>query len=85
MNHINSAAPIALFVYNRPQHTRQTVGALLLNSQAKESDLYIDSDAPENEAARTAVEEVRRYIKKYLVLTRLKLLKELLIGVWQTR
>ena len=57
-------APIALFVYNRPKHTRQTVEALLLNSQAKESDLYIFSDAPRNEAAREAVEEVRSYIKQ---------------------
>ena len=56
-------APIALFVYNRPRHTRQTVEALLQNSQAKESDLYIFSDAPKNEVAREAVEEVRRYIK----------------------
>ncbi|MDG1097676.1 MAG: glycosyltransferase [Methylophilaceae bacterium] len=57
-------APVALFVYNRPWHTRQTVEALLLNHQSKESDLYIFSDAPRNEAAREAVEEVRGYIKQ---------------------
>lgn len=57
-------SPIALFVYNRPKHTRETVEALLLNGQAKESDLYIFSDAPKNEAAREAVEEVRDYIKQ---------------------
>lgn len=55
---------IALFVYNRPKHTRQTIEALLLNSQAKYSDLYIFSDAPKNETAREAVEEVRGYIKQ---------------------
>lgn len=57
-------APIALFVYNRPKHTRQTVEALLLNSEAKNSDLYIFSDAAKNEAAKVAVEEVRDYIKQ---------------------
>lgn len=57
-------APIALFVYNRPKHTRQSIEALLLNSQSKESDLYIFSDAPKNEAARVAVEEVRGYVKQ---------------------
>ena len=38
-------APIALFVYNRPEHTRQTVEALLKNELASESDLFIFSDA----------------------------------------
>lgn len=57
-------SPIALFVYSRPRHTRQTVEALLLNSQAKDSDLYIFSDAPKSDAAKVAVEEVRSYIKQ---------------------
>jgi Glycosyl transferase family 2 len=57
-------APIALFVYNRPNHTRQTIEALQLNSEAKNSDLYIFSDAAKNEAAKTAVNEVRDYIKQ---------------------
>ncbi len=35
-----------------------------MNSQAKESDLYIFSDAAKNEAAKAAVEEVRDYIKQ---------------------
>lgn len=57
-------SPIALFVYNRPKHTRQTVEALLLNSEAKNSDLYIFSDAPKNDSAKEAVKEVRDYIKQ---------------------
>jgi len=57
-------SPIALFVYNRPKHTRQTIEALLSNSKAKESNLYIFSDAPKNEAAKVAVEEVRGYLKQ---------------------
>lgn len=56
-------APIALFVYNRPSHTRQTVEALKKNALAKESDLIIYSDAPKNPEAATAVREVREYIR----------------------
>jgi hypothetical protein len=56
-------APIALFVYNRPAHTRQTVEALLKNELAGESDLFIFSDAPKKPEAVAAVQEVREYIK----------------------
>lgn len=56
-------APIALFVYNRPAHTRQTVEALLKNGLAGESDLIIYSDAPKKLEAAEAVREVREYIR----------------------
>lgn len=55
-------APIALFVYNRPEHTRKTVEALKKNSLAKDSDLIIFSDAPKNPEAAAAVRDVREYI-----------------------
>jgi hypothetical protein len=55
-------APIALFVYNRPFHTRQTVTSLGKNELAAESDLFIFSDAAKTPQAASAVEEVRRYI-----------------------
>ncbi|MEO7621569.1 MAG: glycosyltransferase [Gallionella sp.] len=56
-------APIALFVYNRPAHTRQTVEALLKNELAGESDLIIYSDAQKKPEAAEAVREVREYIR----------------------
>jgi GT2 family glycosyltransferase len=56
-------APIALFVYNRPVHARQTVEALQKNELAGESDLFIFSDAPKKPEAAAAVGEVRKYIK----------------------
>jgi hypothetical protein len=56
-------APIVLFVYNRPWHTRQTVEALQKNHLASESELFIYSDAPKNENAVDKVREVREYIK----------------------
>ena len=56
-------SPIALFVYNRPNHTRQTVEALLKNELAVESDLYIFSDAPKNSELATLVMDVRDYVR----------------------
>ena len=57
-----ACAPIALFVYNRPWHTRQTVESLLQNDLSPQSDLFIFSDAAKSEAAKAEVAEVRRYI-----------------------
>lgn len=56
-------APIALFVYNRPIHTRRTVEALQKNALATESDLFIYSDAPKRPDVVDGVREVRTYIK----------------------
>jgi hypothetical protein len=56
-------APIALFVYNRPWHTRQTVEALQKNEIVECSDLFIFADAAKNPESFSAVKEVREYIK----------------------
>lgn len=56
-------APIVLFVYNRPLHTLKTVEALQLNSLAKDSDLFVFSDAPRDESALFTVNAVRDFIK----------------------
>ena len=56
-------APIALFVYKRPWHTRQTVEALKVNLLAEWSDLIIFSDGPKNDREMAEVTEVRRYIR----------------------
>lgn len=55
-------APIVLFVYNRLWHTQQTVEALQKNILAAESELFIYSDAPNNDDAKKSVNEVRDYI-----------------------
>ncbi|WP_184544771.1 glycosyltransferase [Mucilaginibacter sp. FT3.2] len=57
-------APIALFVYNRPDHTRRTIIHLQKNVLADESRLYIFCDAPKTEADRANVEEVRQVAKE---------------------
>ncbi len=59
-------APIVLFVYNRPWHTRQTVEALQRCELAKESELYIFADGPKEEASEDVfnqIAEVRKYIQ----------------------
>jgi hypothetical protein len=61
---VNNLAPIILFVYNRPDHTRKTIEALVANKYANESELIIYSDAPKNQKAEEGVQAVRFYIKK---------------------
>lgn len=57
-------SPIALFVYNRLWHTKQTIEALRKNILASESDLIIFSDGPKNfEKSREEVLKVREYLK----------------------
>lgn len=58
-----STAPIALFVYARPQHTKATVEALAANEMADRSELFVFSDAPRSEKDADAVAEVREYIR----------------------
>lgn len=58
-------APIILFVYNRPEHTRKTVEALQKNELASESVLYVFSDGPKENADKETLDKisaVRNYI-----------------------
>ena len=57
-------APIVLFVYNRPWHTARTIEALQDNHLAKESELYVYSDASKCDSDEMEVREVRRIIRK---------------------
>jgi len=56
-------APIVLFVYNRPKHTRQTIETLKQNLYAGQSDLIIYADGPKKCESDSAIREVRDYIK----------------------
>lgn len=58
----NRFAPVCLFVYNRPWHTKQTVEALLQNELVSETDLIIFSDGAKTEKDTPSVEEVRSFI-----------------------
>ena len=54
-------APIAVFLYNRPDKTRTLFESLGKNALAKESDVYVFSDAARDERAVPAVDKVREY------------------------
>lgn len=55
-------APILLFVYNRPLHVKRSIESLLANELAKDSELYIFSDAAKDETTQGDVNEVRTII-----------------------
>jgi len=61
---MQNLAPIALFVYNRPQHTERTLTFLKQNQLAAESELFIYSDGAKTESEENNVREVRLLLKK---------------------
>ena len=56
-------APIILFVYNRLDHTQGVIETLSKNFLAKESELYVFSDAAKSENGLEKVNAVREYIR----------------------
>ena len=56
-------APIVLFVYKRPEHTRHTIEHLKQNNWASESDLYIFSEYPKTNEFAEQVNIVRELLK----------------------
>lgn len=60
---MRNPAPIALFVYNRPDHTLRTLAHLQKNLLADESKLFIFSDGAKTDADKEKVDEVRALIK----------------------
>lgn len=55
-------APILLFTYNRPTHTRRLMESLQANAEAAESPLVVYSDAAREVDDEASVAEVRRYL-----------------------
>lgn len=55
-------APIVLFAYARPDHTRRTVDSLMRNSLVSEADLIVYSDAARTPEKQHAVDAVRAYL-----------------------
>jgi hypothetical protein len=63
MTQATELAPIALFVYNRADHTQLTVEALARNPEASRTPLIVYADAPKKEEHVASVRAVREYIK----------------------
>jgi hypothetical protein len=56
-------APIVLFVFARPEHTRRTLEALKANVMAPESDLIVYADGARQPAQEARVREVREIVR----------------------
>lgn len=61
---MQNLAPIALFVFNRPEHTRRTLKFLQANLLADESRLFIYADAAKTDVDEENVKAVRDLISK---------------------
>lgn len=62
---IYKLAPIILFAFNRPDALRNTIQSLLLNEEAKSSDLYVFVDGPRSNkpGEDEKVKKVQEYVK----------------------
>jgi hypothetical protein len=61
---MQNPAPIALFVYNRPEHTRRTLKYLQENLLAEDSRLFVFSDAAKHIEDEEKVNQVRALINQ---------------------
>ncbi len=59
---MKNPAPILLFIYNRPEHTRQTLDHLFKNRLCEISQLFIFSDGAKNQPDAEKVNQVRKFI-----------------------
>jgi len=55
-------SPVIVFVYNRLEHTIETIEALAKNSIADKTEIYIFSDAPKDEKSEKKVTLIREYL-----------------------
>lgn len=56
-------APIIMFVFSRPEHTRKTLDALSQNTLAAQSDLTVFCDCPRNERDVAGVEAAKAVVR----------------------
>lgn len=65
MSNANALAPIALFVYNRADNAERTLRALVANTLAAESDVYVFSDGGKDAQSWAQVEQVRSMLHRF--------------------
>ena len=61
-----SYAPIAIFIYNRASHTRQTLEALIKCADYEKSPVYVFCDGPKHREDETHVQMARDVAKTVL-------------------
>lgn len=78
-------APVVLFVYNRPEHTRRTVESLLNNTLINNSRLFIFSDGGKSKNDAKKVSEVRKTLRNIWGFSNIEIIeKEKNIGLAQS-
>lgn len=60
---VKNTAPVALFVYNRPEHTRRTLDLLREDQLACQTELIIFSDGPRSLNDQQKVRDVRELLR----------------------
>ena len=55
-------SPLLVYAYNRPDHLKRCIQSLQSNALAKDTILYIFSDAPKDKGSEEKVRQVREYI-----------------------
>jgi hypothetical protein len=58
-------SPIALFAYNRPEHTRKTLESLMANAEFSDSSLYVFCDGAKRKKDIPLVQATRESIRSY--------------------
>ena len=58
-------APVMLFTYSRPEHTRRVLEALAGNTLASKTDVYAYTCRPKNEGHRESVEATKKVLREY--------------------
>ena len=58
-------APIALFVYKRPEHTLKTLESLMSNAEFSDSSIFVFCDGPKNEDDIPEVKATRELIHSF--------------------
>jgi len=72
---IETQAPLALFVYNRGDHTQSVLDRLCQNLLIEKTPLFIFSDAPKGPKDSPQVERVRGILRKYNHLGELRIVE----------
>jgi hypothetical protein len=62
---LSTVAPIAFFVYKRPEHTRSVINSLIKNPEFSRSPFYVFCDGPKNKVEEHQVLETRRLVRSY--------------------
>ena len=73
---MNTYSPIALFVYNRLQHTKKVIEAIKKNHISQRSTIYVFSDFSDVEFEKNKIKKIRNYLnnlngfKKIIIVQR---------------